>query len=258
VKEADMTATAIWGARARDWATIEDQQVPTYEAALSRLSLGPGDAVLDVGCGTGVFLRAAAERGATAAGLDAAEELLEIARERVPRADLRTGDMESLPWDDASFDAVTGFNSFFFASDMVAALREAGRVAKPGAPVVIQVWGAPERCSLVVMKDALGRFLPAQGQVQAPPLYEPGVLEGIAGEAGLHPAEAFDSSWSYRFVDDDDLARALLSPQLAVRAIAAAGEEPVRAALLEAMAPYRSADGSYTLPNDWHYLIARA
>jgi hypothetical protein len=35
---------------------------------------------------------------------------------------------------------VTGFNSFFFANDMVAALREAGRVAKPGAPVVIQVW----------------------------------------------------------------------------------------------------------------------
>jgi len=47
--------------------------------------------------------------------------------------------MEDLPWEHEAFDLVTGFNSFFFADDMVAALREAGRVAKPGAPIVIQV-----------------------------------------------------------------------------------------------------------------------
>jgi hypothetical protein len=49
----------------------------------------------------------------------------------------------------------TGFNSFFFAADMVAALREARRVAKPGAPVVIQVWGWPERCDIEAMKHAV-------------------------------------------------------------------------------------------------------
>jgi ubiquinone/menaquinone biosynthesis C-methylase UbiE len=53
--------------------------------------------------------------------------------------------MEALPYEDDSFDLVTGFNSFFFATDIVAALREAGCVAKPGAPVVIQVWGPHER-----------------------------------------------------------------------------------------------------------------
>ena len=63
----------------------------------------------------------------------------------MPDADLRVGDMEALPYDDDTFDLVTGFNSFFFANDIVAAVREAGRVAKPGAPVVIQVWGAHER-----------------------------------------------------------------------------------------------------------------
>jgi ubiquinone/menaquinone biosynthesis C-methylase UbiE len=45
--------------------------------------------------------------------------------------------MEALPWPDDSFELVTGLNSFFFANDMVTALREAARVAKPGAPVVI-------------------------------------------------------------------------------------------------------------------------
>jgi hypothetical protein len=44
-------------------------------------------------------------------------------------------------------------HSFFFANDVVAAMREAGRVAKPGAPVVIQAWGAHERCDLEAMKQ---------------------------------------------------------------------------------------------------------
>jgi ubiquinone/menaquinone biosynthesis C-methylase UbiE len=76
-----------------------------------------------------VFLRLAAERGVTVCGLDASEALVEIARSRVPDADVRADDMQFLPYD--LFDFVAGFNSFFFAADMVAALREAGRVAKP-------------------------------------------------------------------------------------------------------------------------------
>ena len=51
-------------------------------------------------------------------------------RERVPEADLRLADMEALPFGESSFDLVAGFNSFFFAVDMVAALREASRVAR--------------------------------------------------------------------------------------------------------------------------------
>ena len=54
----------------------------------------------------------AADRGARIAGIDATGPLVEIARERVPDGDFRVGDMEDLPWDDESFDVVTGFNSF--------------------------------------------------------------------------------------------------------------------------------------------------
>jgi ubiquinone/menaquinone biosynthesis C-methylase UbiE len=86
-----------------------------------------------------VFLRLVADRGAEAFGLDASEALVEIARERVPEAHVRVGEMEALPYEEDTFDLVTGFNSFFFAADLVAALREARRVSKPGAPVVIQV-----------------------------------------------------------------------------------------------------------------------
>jgi ubiquinone/menaquinone biosynthesis C-methylase UbiE len=80
------------------------------------------------------------DHGGVAHGIDASEALIEFARERLPEADLRVGEMEALPYDDNTFDLVTGFNSFFSATDMLAALREAGGVAKLGAPVVIQVW----------------------------------------------------------------------------------------------------------------------
>ena len=127
----------LWGARPADWALSEDQQLPTYEAALARVGLQPGQRVLDVGCGAGAFLRLVAERGAVPYGLDASEALLALARDATARRRPALGDMEALPYADDAFDLVTGFTSFFFANDIVAALREAGRVAKPGAAVVI-------------------------------------------------------------------------------------------------------------------------
>ena len=126
--------------------------------------------------------------------LDASPALIDIARRRTPDADLRVGDLQFLPFEDDDFDLVCGFNAFFFAADMTAALREAGRVAKPGAPVVIQVWGHPDRCDLTAMRKALAPFYPSPppGAATPPVLSEPGVLEAIAREAGLTPAETFD------------------------------------------------------------------
>jgi len=250
----------LWGSKPWDWAACEEQQLPTYEAALDRLDVGAGQRVLDVGCGSGVLLRAAADRGATVYGLDASTGLLDVARTRVPDADLRVGDMEALPYDDDTFDVVCGFNSFFFADDMVAALAEAGRVAKPGARLLIQVFGRPERCSLMAMKGAAEQFLPAPppGSPLTASFWQPGALESLAARAGLEPREAFDVTWAYDFVDDDDLLRSMLAAGSSVLAASIAGEDAVRAALLEALEPFRTAAGGYRLENEWHCLIAAA
>ena len=250
----------LWGERPRDWAINEDQQLPTYEEALRRVGLDAGQRVLEVGCGSGVFLRAAADRGASVDGLDASETLIDLARARVPEAELIVGDMQFLPYDDGQFDLVAGFNSFFFAADMVAALHEAGRVAKPGASVVIQVWGRPDRCDLTAMKQAIAPLLPAPDpDAPVPPaLWEPGVLESIAGQAGLTPRSAYDVSWAFEFPDEETLARAMLAPGIIVDLIHAVGERPVREAIVEGLEPYRTASGGYWLTNEWHTLIASA
>jgi SAM-dependent methyltransferase len=250
----------LWGARADDWAASEEQQVPAYEEALRRVEMQPGQLVLDIGCGVGVFLRLVAARGGEPFGLDASEALIELARRRVPSADLRVGEMEDLPYYDATFDLVTGFSSFFFANDMVAALREAGRVAKPAAPVVIQVWGPHERCDLEAMKVILRPFLPPRPP-DAPPdpdLSQPGALEQLAAQAGLTPETTFDLTWALEYPDEEALGRALLAPAgLAVLA-GPDREEEVKAAIVAGLARHRAADGSYRLENEFHFLIARA
>ncbi len=251
---------SLWGARPVDWALSEDRQVPTYEAALRRVGFEPGRRVLDIGCGVGAFLRLVAERGGEAHGIDASEGLVAFARTRLPDAELCVGEMEDLPWDDDGFDLVTGFNAFFFANDMVAALREAGRVAKPSAPVVIQVWGAYERCDLEAMKQIARPFLPPR-PADAPPdpdLSRPGALEALATQAGLTPESEFDTTWALEYPDAETLGRAMVA--VAGLAILAGPEREheLKTAIVDGLAPYRGADGSYRLSNEYHYLIARA
>jgi ubiquinone/menaquinone biosynthesis C-methylase UbiE len=166
----------IWAEEPDAWARIEEQQLPTYEAALNAAGLGA--AVLDVGCGTGVFLRLCADRGASVAGLDATERLLARARRRVPEADLRLGDMQALPFADDAFDLVTGFTSFFYADDPAAALREAARVAR--GRVVVHTFGHPERCDVPI--DAGWR---------------PEIVAAVATQAGLTVERSFYLRWAY-------------------------------------------------------------
>ena len=250
----------LWGARPADWALSEDQQVPTYEEALRRVALRPGDRVLDIGCGVGAFLRVVAERGARPFGLDASPALIALARERLPGAELRVGEMEALPYDDDSFDLVAGFNAFFFANDIVAAVREAGRVAKPGAPVVIQVWGSHERNDLEAMKAIARPFFPPRpADAPSEPDYsKPGVLEHIATQAALTPEQAFDASWAYEFPDDATLRRALVAPAGIAVMVGPAREAELGDAIVAGLADYRLPGGGYRLSNEYHYLIARA
>ena len=245
----------LWSAHAADWAAQEEME-PDRFAPVAEL-VQPGDAVLEVGCGSGVFLGLAAARGARVAGVDAAPALVDVARRRVPDADVRVGDAEALPYPDATFDLVAGFNVFFFASDLVGALREAGRVARPGAPVVAGVWGRPEACDVLAVVGAV-RALGGAPQGGGPSLAAPGVLEGLAAQAGLAPGEAFARTLTLRYPDLETFVRRMRSAGPMVAEAEAHGTEAVADAIRSAGTAFRAADGSVQLSNEWHYAVARA
>jgi SAM-dependent methyltransferase len=258
------TQADVWGERARDWADVLEGWsgwgIPIYRHVLERVPVGTGTRLLDVGCGAGRFCRIAADRGAQIAGLDATAALIEIARERTPDGDFRVGDMERLPWGEDSFDVVTGFNSFFFAADIVRALREARRVARPGASIAITVFGRPERCESTPVFASLGQLLPSQSaeDKEHPALHEEGVLETLVTEAGLKPKEAGYCEVPEEYADLDTMLRGYLAVGPIVRAVRALGEQVVRDALTEALRPLRTSTGGVRMEDELRYLIAVA
>lgn len=249
----------LWGARARDWAEVQEAMLaPLYEAVLHRMAIGANRKILDIGCGSGMFCQMAAQSGAQVCGLDAAEPLLSIARERVSQGDFRTGEMEELPYPHRTFDAVVGINSFQFAASPVRALQEASRVSRIGAPVVVAVFGRREDTEAISYLAALGSLLPPPPPDAPGPfaLSVDGALEAVVSQAGLIPGkvEEVDCPWSYP--DEKTALRGLLSSGPAMRAIQHVGEETVSAAILKSLAPFKTMSGGYQLRNKYRYMIA--
>jgi len=124
-----LTVDEGWGRRAADYATLlEPASCREYLAMHRHLDVGEGDRLLDVACGSGLALELAAIRGAAVSGIDASSRLAAIARDRVPGADVRVGDMAALPWDDDCFDVVTSFRGLWATTRE--ALAEARRVLR--------------------------------------------------------------------------------------------------------------------------------
>jgi SAM-dependent methyltransferase len=260
ISAAALVQRRLWGTDPRAWAELaEAHNRPLFEAVLDAAGVGPGTSVLDVGCGAGLALLLAAERGATPSGLDVSPGLLGVAGERLPEADLRDGDMESLPFSDGAFDAVIGVNAFQFAGDPRLALREAARVTRPGGRVIASLFAAPERSQGTAAHEAMSALIPAgQSGDHAPyALSAPGNLESALADAGLRVADAGEVVCRWRYACLEDAFRALLCSAGGVRAAESAGEDAVRDALGPVLARFQAPlSGVVTMENTFRWVAA--
>ena len=115
---------------------------PVAAAFLDWLSVPPGKAWLDVGCGSGALSQRIVEAAAPAAvvGIDSSEGFVAHASAHVAGAQFRVGDAQALPVGDDEFDAVVSGLVLNFVPDQPKAVAEMRRAARPGGKVAVYVW----------------------------------------------------------------------------------------------------------------------
>lgn len=114
---------------------MEDRHWHTAKHVLARMPVESGDAVLDLGTGSGYALRALRERGiGRAYGLDGAPEMARNASSYTDDDEIgfAVGDFDDVPLADDSVDHVFSMEAFYYAADPIRTLREVRRVLKPG------------------------------------------------------------------------------------------------------------------------------
>jgi SAM-dependent methyltransferase len=228
------------GARAR-----EPESLPAWAAVADATAIGSGIELLDIGCGAGEFSALAAARGASVHGLDAKPVAIEHARRAVPDGDFQVGLMEDLPWPDASFDVVTGFNSFQYALDIDAALSEARRVSRRGGRLAICKWARPEDNEFFALLIALGAG--RRGSLRAT---DP--VDEAVRRAGLALSDTGEVAVAMEMADAAALEDALIS----AGALESPRDERERRRLLVRAAGFRQPDGSYRFASRLRYIVA--
>jgi SAM-dependent methyltransferase len=252
----------LWGARAHAWSELQEGQCrPLFEAALTAIAPGAGTRLLDAGCGAGMAMQLAAARGATVTGIDASPALLAIAQHRIPDAELRTGELEELPYADGAFDAATAFNSVQYAGDPGRALAELGRVVRRGGQIAVATWGQPEDCEITAVLGEVGPLLPPPppGALHEGPfaLSAPGRLEAFVGAARLATVRAEEVPCPMIYPDLATALRAQASSGVLVMAERHSGQDAVTDALRKALDPFVGPDGTVRLDNTFRFVIAR-
>ncbi len=223
-----------WGRKAVDFATLsEPSNCREYVAVHHRLGVDAGDRLLDMACGSGLAMELAGLRGASCCGIDASARLVAVARDRNPGCDIRVGDMNTLPWDPASFDVVTSFRGIWATTP--GAVAEMGRVLRPGGRAGITVWGhlkvSPGAWALAPFRLAAADKVDNQAAMVS--LGRPGAGEQLLESHGFLDVQRWEVPFALEFADPQVYARALAATGPAYEAIQNVGEAEFHRAAVE-------------------------
>ena len=181
------------------WDRFFDEQMAFLNHRLvADARVRPGMRVLDLGSGTGYPALLAAQTVRTngqVIGVDLAAQMLDAARRKATSLKLsnltfQTGDVTSLPFEQASFDAVTTRFCLMFLPEIQKAVTEIARVLKPNAWLASAVWSAPDKNPyLKIPIDIIKQFIEIPPPDPTAPgifrLAKPGDLAGMLQPAGL-------------------------------------------------------------------------
>lgn len=150
------------------------------DAVLRLADPKPGERALDAGCGTGIYTRRLAERGAIPTGVDRDAEMLAAARLKAPTATFIQGDVSALPLAADSFDLTLAVTLLCFAHDPERVVAELVRVTRPGGRIVLAELG---RYSLLAASRRIKGWRGSETWAHAR-FFTPGALAGLLHRAG--------------------------------------------------------------------------
>ncbi len=248
----------LWSGIADTWAEIvEPLRAPLYEAMLDACGVKAGCYLLDAGCGSGAASKRAALRGARVAGLDAADGMIARARQQVTDGDFRIGDLEELPFEDHSFDAVVASDSIQFAENKITAIAELGRVCAPDGTIAIALWDEPAKNQQRFVFSAMENELPEPPKGGPFALSAHGLLEDLIGKAGLTVSGGDSVPLDYRFSDVDQFWQMTGSSGATKAMMRVVGEDRIKKAALSAVEQFVQSSGEVLIRNTFRFVTAK-
>ena len=222
-----------------------------------------GEKVLDVGCGTGVLAREAlgrVGRDGQAVGLDPNEGMLAVAARTEPNIEWRQGDAGSLPFEDASFDAVVSQFALMYFPDRAASLREMWRILAPGGRLAVAAWAALDRArGYRILTDIAARQC---GREAADVLAAPFVLGDRAELAelftssGISGADVTLHEGSIRFPSIQEFIRIEVKGSPLADMLGDDEMQTLAAESEDALAEFVELSGEVVMPMDAHIVTA--
>jgi len=252
---------AAWGSG--DYAVVGTTLQIVGESLCEALDLRAGQRVLDVAAGNGNATLAAARRWCEVTSTDYVPALLDRGRERAAAErlagiDFREADVEALPFDDASFDAVVSTFGCMFAPNPPRVAGELLRVCRPGGKIGLANW-TPEGFIGQLFKT-IGKHVPPPAGVSSPALWgtRPRMNELFESQAVAIQAETRQFVFRYRSPEHWlDVFRGYYGPVLkAFAALDAGAQAALTDDLLALIGRFnRADDGSMVAPSDYLEIV---